>query len=65
VFQVVRDLGFMVPDIMHLVMPIYLLKQTRKENFTSRPFYRDRNLRKDLAGMVIGVVVLFVICSFL
>jgi hypothetical protein len=63
--KVVRDLGFMVPDIMHLILPTYLLRQTRRESFTSRPFYRDKMLRKDVAGMIVGIIILFVICTLL
>ncbi|KAL1379468.1 hypothetical protein pipiens_008543 [Culex pipiens pipiens] len=63
--QVVRDLGFMIPDVMHLVLPLWLLRQTRKESFSTRPFYRDRNLRRDVVLMFFTVAVLFTICSFL
>lgn len=63
--QVVRDLGFMIPDFLHLVIPIWLLKQSRQENFSSRPFYRDRVLRRDVMGMSLIVLILFTICSFL
>ncbi|KFB51772.1 AGAP007547-PA-like protein [Anopheles sinensis] len=63
--QVVRDLGFMIPDVMHLILPLWLLRQTRLESFSTRPFYRDRNLRRDVVLMFFVVTVLFTICSFL
>lgn len=63
--QVVRDLGFMIPDVMHLMLPLWLLRQTRKESFSTRPFYRDRNLRRDVVLMFFMVAVLFTICTFL
>uniref|UniRef100_A0A182WJ30 Uncharacterized protein n=1 Tax=Anopheles minimus TaxID=112268 RepID=A0A182WJ30_9DIPT len=63
--QVVRDLGFMIPDVMHLLLPLWLLRQTRLESFSTRPFYRDRNLRRDVVLMFFVVTVLFTICSFL
>lgn len=55
----------MIPDVMHLVLPLWLLRQTRLESFSTRPFYRDRNLRRDVALMFFVVTVLFTICSFL
>lgn len=63
--QVVRDLGFMIPDIFHLIIPIWLLRQTRIESFTTRPFYRDKKYRKDLIAMFLIITVLFIICSLL
>lgn len=63
--QVVRDLGFMIPDILHFTVPIWLLMRSRKEDSLSRLFYKDKNLRKDVTGMFIIIAVLFIICSVL
>lgn len=63
--QVVRDLGFMVPDVLHLVLPLWLLRKTRIESYTTRPFYIDRNIRRDVIAMLCIVSILFLFCSFL
>uniref|UniRef100_A0A1B0BXR2 Uncharacterized protein n=1 Tax=Glossina palpalis gambiensis TaxID=67801 RepID=A0A1B0BXR2_9MUSC len=63
--QIIRDIGFMVPDIMQLIIPLWLLKQTRKESFITRPFYRDRNLHKDIITTIFFVLALFMLCSIL
>lgn len=63
--QVVRDIGFMVPDILQLVIPIWLFRQSRKETFNTRPFARDRMLHKDIVAMFFFVFALFTICWLL
>lgn len=60
--QILRDVGFMIPDIAHLVIPLYLL---RRESFATRPIYRDRTLRKDIIIMFTIITILFIICSLL
>jgi len=59
--QVVRDIGFMIPDVAHVVLPVLALRHKRKEE----PFYRDRNLRKEVIIMFVIVTVLFLLFSFL
>lgn len=63
--QIVRDIGFMVPDIMQVVIPLWLLNLTRKEAYITRPFYRDRSLHKDIVAMMFFVIALFVVCTIL
>ncbi|XP_055914881.1 uncharacterized protein LOC129948085 [Eupeodes corollae] len=63
--QVVRDIGFMIPDILQLLIPLWLLQQSRKESYTTRPFYRDRTLHKDIIAMMFFVLSLFTVCSIL
>uniref|UniRef100_A0A336N3P6 CSON010239 protein n=1 Tax=Culicoides sonorensis TaxID=179676 RepID=A0A336N3P6_CULSO len=59
--QVVRDIGFMIPDVSHVCLPLMLLRGKRREE----PFYRDRNLRKDIVITIILISILFFFCSFL
>lgn len=63
--QIVRDVGFMVPDIMQLVIPLWLLNRSRNESYSTRPFYRDRSLHKDIVAMIFFVIALFAICTIL
>lgn len=63
--QVVRDIGFMLPDLLHLFIPLWLLRQTRNESFSTRPFYRDRKLHRDIVAMLCLVSLLFVLCTIL
>lgn len=55
----------MIPDVLHLLVPIWLLRKTRKESYSARPFLRDYALRKDTLAMLIIVASLFFFCSFL
>lgn len=63
--KVVRDIGFMVPDVLHFILPLWLLRKTRLESYTTRPFYIDRNIRRDVIAMLCIVSILFLFCSFL
>lgn len=63
--QIVRDIGFMVPDILQVILPLWLLKQMRSESYSIRPFHRDRNLHKDIVTMLFLVIALFAICTIL
>lgn len=63
--QIVRDIGFMVPDLLQLFVPVWLLRQTRRESYSTRPFYRDRKLHRDIVAMLCLVSLLFVICTVL
>lgn len=65
VHKIVRDLGFMIPDLMHLILPIWVLRRTRAESFSARPFYRDKHIRRDLLIMSGAVFILFTVCSML
>lgn len=60
--QIVRDVGFMIPDIFHLVLPLMTLKS---EVFNNRPFYRDKTIRRDLFIMVLFIVFLLFIISLI
>ncbi|SPP76271.1 uncharacterized protein LOC117580330 [Drosophila guanche] len=63
--QIVRDIGFMVPDLLQLFVPVWLLRQTRRESYSTRPFYRDRKLHRDIVAMFCLVSLLFVLCTVL
>ncbi|XP_055377263.1 uncharacterized protein LOC129609323 [Condylostylus longicornis] len=63
--QVIRDVSLMTPDVMHLCIPVWLFRQTRKEAFTVRPFYRDRKLQREIAIMIFCVLILLTVLSFL
>lgn len=63
--QIVRDIGFMVPDLLQLFVPVWLLRQARRECYTTRPFHRDRKLHRDIVAMLCLVSLLFVICTVL
>lgn len=60
--QIVRDVGFMIPDIFHLVVPLIVL---RRESLISRPLHRDKTIRKDIIIMFGLIVLMFVIVSLL
>lgn len=60
--QIVRDVGFMIPDIFNLVIPLVTLK---KEVFSSRPLYRDKTIRKDILIMFLLVILLLVVISII
>ncbi|XP_069676518.1 uncharacterized protein [Periplaneta americana] len=55
--QVLRDLGFMIPDILHVCLPLYELRRSRKE--------RSRLRCTDVVGLVMFVSLGFLICSVL
>lgn len=63
--QIIRDLGFMIPDIFHFIIPIWLLRKTRRENYSTKPFYRDHKLRRDIIVTAFIVAILLLICSML
>lgn len=60
--QIVRDIGFMVPDIIHVILPLVVL---RKETLINRPLHRDKTLKKDVLCMLAVITVMFVIVSLL
>lgn len=55
----------MIPDLMHLLLPLWVLRKARTESYTTRPFYRDKNIRRDVVAMLGAVAFLFLICSLL
>lgn len=63
--QIIRDLGFMIPDLFHFIIPIWLLRKTRRENYSTKPFYRDHKLKYDTLATFFIVTILLLICSFL
>lgn len=62
IHQIVRDIGFMIPDLMHLIIPIVVF---RREALVNRPLHRDKTIRKDLLFMVCLIGLSFIICSLL
>jgi hypothetical protein len=58
--QIVRDFGFMIPDLCHLILPLFVLR--REYN---RTLHRDKTIRKDLLIMIILIGIAFFICSLL
>lgn len=63
--QVVRDIGFMIPDIFQLCFPIWLLRETRNKSFITRPFLKDKSLHKDIMTMLFLVFASFTLCYLL
>ncbi|XP_055840615.1 uncharacterized protein LOC129908261 isoform X1 [Episyrphus balteatus] len=61
--QVIRDIGFMVPDLLQVILPLWLFQKTRRESY--RSLYHDRILQKDIIAMCVIVFLLFIFCSML
>ena len=60
--QVSRDLGFMVPDLLHIVIPFYeIWSYARKNNKTIRKCFRTQ----DIIVAIVGIVVLLGLCRSL
>ncbi|XP_047100749.1 uncharacterized protein LOC124719101 [Schistocerca piceifrons] len=57
--QVVRDLGLMVPDVLHLVLP--LVELARSKHRASASF--GSQLRREMTGLVLLVVGGFIVCE--
>lgn len=55
----------MIPDIFHFIIPIWLLRKTRRENYSTKPFYRDHKLRRDVIVTFFIITILLLFCSFL
>lgn len=55
--QIIRDIGFMIPDALHLGIPLLVL---RKEALINRPLYRDKTIRKDVLVMF-GIITLMLV----
>jgi hypothetical protein len=60
--QIVRDVGFMIPDLFNLIVPLVVL---RSEALISRPLHRDKTIRKDIIIMFGLITIMFVIVSLL
>lgn len=60
--QIVRDVGFMIPDIFHLLIPLYVL---RREALINRPLHRDKTIRKDILVMFGLILLMFLVVSLL
>lgn len=61
--QVIRDISFMVPDLMHCFLPLFLLKE-RKDVFfdLNQPIKVNRKFRRDFIAMLGIVSILIIIC---
>lgn len=55
----------MIPDILHVLLPLLALLRARLDSHSTRSFWRDCKLHKDIAAMFFAVVTLFTVCSFL
>lgn len=64
--QVIRDIWFMVPDLMHCFIPLCLLKE-RKDVFSdfNQPIYMNRKFRKDFIIMLSIASILIVFCRLI
>ncbi|XP_051162289.1 uncharacterized protein LOC127282200 [Leptopilina boulardi] len=62
--QVVRDLGFMIPDILHVIIPLWSL---RWRSIYSLPGagLKDPNIKRDLTFMLGMVLIGLLICAIL
>ena len=57
--QTLRDIGFMVPDVMHVVLPLYELRQyARNEHM----YLLDLISRKDIAICFVAILLALLIC---
>lgn len=63
--QVIRDIGFMVPDIFQMFFPIRLLHETRNNSLITRPFLKDKSLHKDIITMIFFVLTSFALCCLM
>lgn len=60
--QIIRDIGFMIPDLVHLIIPLVVL---RREALINRPLHRDKTIRKDVLIMFGIIAVMLVVVSLL
>jgi hypothetical protein len=60
--QIVRDFGFMIPDVFHVAIPLVVL---RREALINRPLHRDKTIRKDILVMFGLIAVLLVVVSLI
>ncbi|KAK0161196.1 hypothetical protein PV327_009693 [Microctonus hyperodae] len=64
--QVVRDLGFMIPDILHVIIPLYYLQWRNFDNeLPGTHFKNDSTIKRDLMFMLGLVLVGLGMCSML
>ncbi|CAK9804095.1 hypothetical protein ANTRET_LOCUS6897 [Anthophora retusa] len=62
--QVVRDLGFMIPDILHVAIPLWAVKWRNIYNLPGSA-KRDPSIRRDLAYMLGMICIGLCICAIL
>lgn len=60
--QIVRDVGFMIPDIIHVILPLIIL---RREALINRPLHRSKTIKKDIICMLTVIAVMFLVVSLL
>lgn len=60
--QIVRDVGFMIPDVLAVIIPLFVL---RREASLNRPLHRDKTIRKDIVIMFGLILFMFLIVSLL
>lgn len=63
IFQVMRDLGFMIPDILHLYFPWQELKDLAKKRGGSVPRPSHLIATRDVAVAVSSVFTLWLFCA--
>lgn len=61
IIQKIRDVLLMVPDIFHVILPIWLYSKTRRENY----FHRDRKLKLEIMVTIAIVLILLMIMYLL
>lgn len=65
-YQVVRDLGFMIPDILHVIIPLYYLQWRNFDNeLPGTHFKNNSTMKHDLMFMLGLVLVGLGMCSML
>lgn len=55
--QVARDLGLMIPDLLHVILPLFLLKGRFRKS--------DSELRREVIGIIFMIIFGLTICYFL
>lgn len=61
ILQKIRDVALMVPDIFHFILPIWLYRESRRNDYQIKPFYRDQRLKNDIVATSIIVFILLLI----
>ncbi|KAK2587594.1 hypothetical protein KPH14_003722 [Odynerus spinipes] len=62
--QVVRDLGFMIPDILHVAVPLWSMQWKNAYNLPGSST-RDPSIRRDLAYMLGMILIGLCVCTIL
>ena len=63
--QVMRDVGFMIPDILHIILPWFELKQMAKERRGVKSPPSHLIATKDFVVATLAVLILWLICAFI